>query len=279
MDPRRSDRLTRRIAITLQKGGVGKTSVAVNLAGALAADQGLRTVLVDMDAQCNATTHMLGDDFAGPTLSGVLRGELALADALVPCHHPNLRVLPGAADLVAFERGSDDPRRARTILGVRDTLAEAIPAETEVVLIDTPPGGGLWLQAALAAAHGFVVVAWPDGFSASGILALMNTVDQVREAYNPDLAIDGLILNHVRHTSGHRGYTEVFSDIYRDTMLSPPLPVRSVISDARDAAMPVEFFERRYRTSSKAAPIFRELAAQLAQRTGLRASATVTQAA
>jgi chromosome partitioning protein len=263
--------LTRRIAITLQKGGVGKTSVAVNLAGALAADQGLRTVLVDMDAQCNATTHMLGNDFAGPTLSGVLRGELSLADALVSRHHENLRILPGASDLVAFERGSDDPRRARTILGVRDTLQAEMPADAEVVIIDTPPGGGLWLQAALAAADGFVVVAWPDGFSASGILALLDTVDQVRQAYNPDLALDGLVINHVRHTAGHRGYTDVFEEIYADVLLQPPLPVRSVISDARDAAMPVEFYERRYRTASKAAPLFREIAAQLVQRTGLRA--------
>jgi chromosome partitioning protein len=263
--------LTRRIAITLQKGGVGKTSVAVNLAGALAADQGVRTVLVDMDAQCNATTHMLGADFAGPTLSHVLRGEATLAEALVRVHHDNLRVLPGAADLVAFERGSDDPRRARTILGVRDILDAGVPADAEVVLIDTPPGGGLWLQAALAAAHGYLVVAWPDGFSASGILALLNTVDEMRAAYNPDLALDGMVINHVRHTGGHRGYTEVFGDIYGDVLLRPVIPVRSVISDARDASMPVEFYERRYRTSSKAAPMFREIAAQLVQRTGLRA--------
>jgi chromosome partitioning protein len=264
--------LTRRIAITLQKGGVGKTSVAVNLAGALAADQGLRTVLVDLDAQCNATTHMLGDDFSGPTISGVLRGEIPLRDALVSCHDEKLLVLPGARDLVAFERGSDDPRRARTILGVRDTLRAEIPAETEVVILDTPPGGGLWLQAALAAADGFVIVAWPDGFSASGILALLDTVDQVRQAFNPDLALDGLVINHVRHTAGHRGYTDVFGDIYGEILLQPPLPVRSVISDARDAAMPVEFYERRYRTSSKAAPLFREIAAQLVERTGLRAA-------
>ncbi|MBW3629097.1 MAG: ParA family protein [Gemmatimonadetes bacterium] len=260
----------RRIAITLQKGGVGKTSVAVNLAAALAADQGLRTVLVDMDAQCNATAHMLGDDFSGPMLSDVLRGDIPLRDALVQCHHENLRVLPGAEDLVDFERGSDDPRRARTIMGVRDMLTAGIPTDTEVVIIDTPPGGGLWLQAALAASDGFLIVAWPDGFSASGILALLNTVDDVRAAFNPNLELDGLIINHVRHTAGHRGYTEVFSQIYEDILLHPPLPVRSVISDARDAAMPVEFYERQFRTSSQAAELFRDIAGQLVRRTGIR---------
>src|SRR5690606_37041733 len=114
-------------------------SVAVNLAAALAADQGLRTVLVDMDAQCNATSHMLGDDHAGPILSDVLRGDVALADALVQCHHEKLWVLPGAEDLVDFERGSDDPRRARTIMGVREMLTSGMPEEVEVVIIDTPP--------------------------------------------------------------------------------------------------------------------------------------------
>jgi chromosome partitioning protein len=260
----------RRIAITLQKGGVGKTSVSVNLAAALAADQGLYTVLVDMDAQCNATAHMLGEDYAGPMLSDVLRGDVGVQDALVQCHHDKLRVLPGADDLVDFERGRDDPRRARTIMGVREMLRGGMPPETEVVIIDTPPGGGLWLQAALAASEGFVIVAWPDGFSASGILALLNTVDDVRSSFNPGLSLDGMILNHVRHTTGHRGYTEVFTEIYEDILLQPHIPVRSVISDARDAAMPVEFYERRYRTSSHAAELFRELAAQLVRRTRMR---------
>lgn len=268
--------MARRIAITLQKGGVGKTTVAVNVAGAAAAELGLRTLLVDMDAQCNATAHLLGHDFAGRTISDVLRGEVALEDALVSCHDPNLRLLPGAPDLTAFERGEDDPRRARTIMGVRDLLATDVPADVDLVLIDTPPGGGLWLQAALAAADGFVIVAWPDGFSASGILALLSTVEDVRGAYNPDLSLDGLVINHVRHTAGHRGYTEVLGDIYRDLLLGPPIPVRSVISDARDASMPVELYERMYRTSSHAAPLFREIASRLAQRVGLVATSIPT---
>jgi cellulose biosynthesis protein BcsQ len=79
-----------------------------------------------------------------------------------------------------------------------------------------------------------------------------------------------MIINHVRHTAGHRGYTDVFSEIYEDILLHPPIPVRSVISDARDAAMPVEFYERQYRTSSQAADLFRDLAAQLVRRTGIR---------
>ncbi len=262
--------MARKIAITLQKGGVGKTSVTVNLAGAFAGDRGLRTVVVDMDAQCNATTHLIGDDHPGPTITGVLRGEVSLADALISCDDPLLRVLPGAADLVAFERGSDDPRRARTILGVRELLATGLPDDVDLVLIDTPPGGGLWLQAALAAADGFVIVAWPDGFSANGILALLDTVEQVRGAYNPELSLDGLAINHVRNTNGHRGYTDVLQDIYGDVLLEPAIPVRSVISDARDACLPVEYYERMYRSHSPTAPIFRSIAAQLSERTGLR---------
>ena len=257
--------MPRRIAITLQKGGVGKSTVTVNLAAALAASQNLRCVVLDFDAQHNTTTHLLGDRPVEWTLAHVLRGEVELTDALVPCHHPNLRVLPGTRDLVAFERGSDDPRRGRTILGVRDVLQHSLPPDTDIVLIDTPPGGGLWLQAALAAADGFVIVAWPDGFSATGILHLLETVDQVKSAYNPTLLQYGLIINHVRNTSGHKGYTQVFQTTF-DTALEPPIPVRSVISDARDALEPVEFYERKYRTSGESAEIFRQLAAELVRR-------------
>jgi chromosome partitioning protein len=258
--------VSRRIAVTLQKGGVGKSTVTVNLAAALAACEGLRVAVVDMDSQRNATTHLLGDRFDGPTLYNVLQGEAELGAALTPCHHPNLWALAGARELVAFERGSDDPRRARTILGVRDVLEAAMPPEIDVVLIDTPPGGGIWLQAALAAAHGFLIVAWPDGFSANGLLELFQTADAVKEAYNPDLVPIGLVINHVRNTTGHRGYAEVFQEIYPDLVLQPLLPVRSAISDARDALLPVEFFERRYRVSNPAAPLFRQLAAQLVTR-------------
>jgi cellulose biosynthesis protein BcsQ len=94
-------------------------------------------------------------------------------------------------------------------------------------------------------------------------------VEQVRNAYNPDLSLDGLVINHVRNTNGHRGYSDVLQEIYGDVLLWPPIPVRSVISDARDACMPVEHYERRYRSHSPAAPIFREIAAGLARRAGL----------
>lgn len=262
--------MARRIAVALQKGGVGKTSMTVNLAAALAIVEGLRVVVVDMDPQRNATAALLGPAERSPTIEHVLRGEVALADALVQCHDPNLHVLPGSRMLVAMERRGDDAVWARSVFGVRDLLRDSVPADVDVVLIDTPPGGGLWLQAALAAAQGYLVVAWPDGFSADGIRDLLDTVDAIRERYNPQLQLDGLIINHNRNTSGHKAYVGVLEEIYGDAVLQPIMPVRSVIADARDQAMPVEVYERTYRTGGDAAEKFRSLAAALVRRTGLR---------
>ena len=251
-------------------------SVTINVAAAMAGSLGLRTIVVDLDAQRNATTALLGRGHAGPTVADVLRAEVPLAGALVACHYPTLSVLPGDRDLTAYEMSQSDPNRGMTILAIRDLLARSIPEDTDVVLIDTPPSGGIWLQIALATANSYAMVANPDGFSADGLLELMDTARQVQEDYNPALARLGLVVNNVRNTGEATTYIAAFERLFGAELVRPILPQRGVIGQAREGVMPVGLYESNVRTSAApAGELFRELAVELAGRMGLAARAPV----
>jgi chromosome partitioning protein len=102
---------------TVQKGGAGKTSMTVNVAGTLAGAFGLRTLVIDADPQCNATAALLGPDYAdpgySPTFADVLEGRSTIAEAAVQKSFPTLWTLPGSEKLVAYEMARDDARRGR----------------------------------------------------------------------------------------------------------------------------------------------------------------------
>jgi chromosome partitioning protein len=269
--------VARWIAIGMQKGGVGKTTLTTNLAGALAGGLGLRVLVLDFDGQRNATVGLLGtppED--GPTIESVLRETISLADASLPtvfAPRAALHVVPGTRGLTAWEPEIRDWNSA--VLRFRDVLRsglnEGSPGQTrdyDVVLIDTPPAGGLWLQAALTVADGYLVVAQCERYSAEGVQLIQETARRIREDahLNPDLVLDGFVVNAVK---ARRANPHAFLDAYRaafpDTFLEPPIPDLSGISDAATNSVPVEFAARW----SKEAKVFRQLADALNERLGL----------
>lgn len=264
---------------TVQKGGAGKTSMTVNVAGTLAGAFGLRTLVIDADPQCNATAALLGPEYAdpgySPTFADVLEGRSTIAEAAVQKSFPTLWTLPGSEKLVGYEMSRDDARRGRVIHSVASLLSEAIPPEIDVVLIDTPPSGGIWLQIALAASNSYTVVATPDDFSASGVLKLIGTVDQVCADFNPALRRAGFLINQYRRTSEGDQYVRFFRDCFAEDVFSVVFPLRGVIGSSRGVRMPVELYERLYRVSTPASPLFRGLAAEWMQRVGIEGRGSV----
>jgi chromosome partitioning protein len=184
------------LAIANQKGGVGKTTTAINLGTALAAI-GERVLIVDLDPQGNASTG-LGVDRKSRRCSTyhVLVGEAPLREAVVATAVPDLHLAPSTLDLAGFDLEVGQARdRAFRLRAALSMLAEGEPGEAYAyVLVDCPPSLNLLTVNAMAAANAILVPLQCEFFALEGLSQLLKTVDQVRETLNPELTIHGVVL-------------------------------------------------------------------------------------
>jgi chromosome partitioning protein len=183
--------VARILTVVNQKGGVGKTTTAVNLAGALAAAE-RPTLLVDMDPQTNATAGVWPDraSLSGPTIYEVLVEGLPAEKACAPTALPFLTLLPGSPDLVAAELALVDAAARERRL--REAL-HPMRGQFAFLVIDCPPSLGLLTLNSLVAADGAVIPLQCEYYALEGLAQLMKTLDLVRERANPDLAIEGIV--------------------------------------------------------------------------------------
>ena len=213
--------LVRRIiAVVNQKGGVGKTTTAVNLAASVAAAE-KKTLLLDMDPQGNASSGVgIRPRTVARSVYDCLIGRAALRDIIVPTEIKSLFVAPATQDLVAAELELvDDPDRA-----VRMKLALGQLSEKEgfeYVFIDCPPSLGILTVNALTAADRVLVPLQCEYYALEGLTHLMATIDRVKNGTNPDLEVEGILLtmfdarNNLAHQVADevRGHFHVFDAV------------------------------------------------------------------
>ena len=190
---------TRILVVANQKGGVGKTTTAINLGTALAA-VGQKTLIVDIDPQGNATTG-LGIKKLPSTLSmfHVMVGEKTFKDIILPTAVPNLYVAPSTIDLLGVEMEiANDRQRSRRLQKAFEALLGSEIGGNEnnfgYVLIDCPPSLNLLTINALVAADSVIVPLQCEFFALEGLSQLLSTVEQVRDTMNPGLKIHGIVL-------------------------------------------------------------------------------------
>jgi chromosome partitioning protein len=249
--------VARVICIANQKGGVGKTTTAVNLSASLALQEH-SVLLIDLDPQGSASSGLgvrVSDD--APTTYDVLMGECSVNDAVRHMNPERLHLIPAHRDLVGAEL------ELVSALAREHRLAEAIKPARErydVILIDCPPSLGLLTLNALSAADAVMVPLQCEYYALEGLTALMQTIELVRQRLNPELAIAGILLTmfDTRNSLSHQVADEVRRH-FPQYVFSAVIPRNVRLSESPSHGLPVALYD----PASRGAQAYAELAHEM----------------
>ena len=229
------------IAVANQKGGVGKTTTAVNLAACLA-DAGKQVLMVDMDPQGNATSGT-GAKAGKNTVYEVLLGECTMQSSICPTVQKGLYVAPvdirlaGAeVELVSMQRREFRMRAA----------LESVRNQFDYILIDCPPSLGLLTLNALAAAQSILIPIQCEYYALEGVTALMNTVSRVKKGINPTLDIEGILLTMLdgRTNLGLQVVAQVKKH-FKNKVFGTTIPRNVRLGEAPSHGLPIHLYDPR----------------------------------
>ena len=238
------------LAISNQKGGVGKTTTAINLGTALAA-AGERVLILDLDPQGNASTGVgVGPEARPLTMYDVMAGQASVLKAAIETKVPGLAIVPANSDLVSLE--SDLMADAGRPYKLRDALA-ALAADQarspkgrpfNYVLIDCPPSLSLLTLNAMTAAHAVLVPIQCEFFALEGMSQLKETVDQIKATLNPRLEIQGVVLTmHDQRTAFSREIADNVRAYFGSKVYQTVIPRNIRVAEAPSHGQPILIYD------------------------------------
>ena len=229
------------IAIANQKGGVGKTTTAINLAASLAAND-LRVLLIDSDPQGNATTGV-GVTKDRATIYDVLLGQTPIEEAIVPTECLGLDLLPANKNLVAANIELVDTNEREMQLRFK---LESVRQNYSYILIDCPPALDLLTLNALVAADTVLVPIQCEFFALEGISQLMDTVERIKESFSHNLRIEGILLTMFDdRTTLTKQVSNDLRDFFQDEVFQTVIPRSIRLAEAPSHGKPVLLYDVR----------------------------------
>jgi chromosome partitioning protein len=251
------------LGVVNQKGGVGKTTTAINLAACLALE-GLKILLVDCDPQANTSSGLgFQRDDNRHSIYDVLVGNSTAEQVILPTEVETLKLLPGSKNLTGanIELAGADDRALR----LRQAL-EPVKEGFDLVVLDCPPALDLLTLNVLTAAEMLIVPMQAEYFALEGISELVSTLERVRSSFNPALTIEGVLLTmYDDRTNLAQQVTETLREYFKDRLYKTVIPRNVRLAEAPSHGKPVALYDAR----SRGTEAYFELATEFLARNGM----------
>lgn len=241
-----------------QKGGVGKTTAAVNLGSALA-ESGNRVLLIDFDAQGNLTGAVSGDN-RKPNIYQVVTGQIEAEAAIQPTIFNNLYIIPGSLDMAGLgvELVDQDDREHFLV----NSLG-SIEDNFDYILLDCPPSLGLETMNALVWCDYVIIPLQCEYLAMEGLNLIMRTITNVRKKLNPDIRILGIIFTmYTKRAKLNQDVVDDISEFFPDLVFKTIIPRTVRLAEAPSHGLPINYYDK----SNSGAKAFKELAKEVESR-------------